>query len=116
MAFDTSILDEALAQRRAAYEQKCQTRLAEVLQLLDELAPGYGIQQAYVFGSLAQPGRFKPTSDIDIAVEQIDSGRFFEAAGQLSMRLGCEVDLVELKHCHFADKIRREGVVWTQLN
>lgn len=116
MAFDTSVLDEAVAQRRAAYEQKRQVRLAEVLQLLDELAPGYGIRQAYIFGSLAQPGRFKPTSDIDIAVEQIDPRRFFEAAGQLSMRLGCEVDLVELKHCHFADKIRREGVLWTQSN
>jgi predicted nucleotidyltransferase len=114
MAFDTSILDRALAQRQATYEKKRQEKLAQVLQLLDELAPDYGIQQAYLFGSLTIPGRFRPTSDVDIAVEQIDPSRFFEAAGKFSARLGCEVDLIELSKCHFADKIRQEGIQWIQ--
>ncbi|MEW5957102.1 MAG: nucleotidyltransferase domain-containing protein [Chloroflexota bacterium] len=82
MPFDTSILDAALAQRRAENEQERQAMLARVLRLLDELGPDYGIRRAYVFGSLARPGRFGPHSDIDIAVEQIDPGQFFEAMSQ----------------------------------
>jgi predicted nucleotidyltransferase len=114
MAFDTSILDEALARRRAAYEQERQTLLAEVQRLLDDLGSRYSIQQAYIFGSLVTPGRFIPGSDVDIAVEQIDPARFFEAMGEFSMRLKREVDLIELNKCHFADKIRREGILWTR--
>ena len=114
MAFDTSVLDEALARRRATYEQERKILLAEVQRLLDDLGPRYGIQQAYVFGSLVTPGRFIPESDVDIAVEQIDPVHFFEAMGEFSMRLKREVDLVELNKCHFADKIRREGILWTR--
>ncbi len=69
MAFDTLILDAALARRRSDYERQRQKLLAKALRLLDELGPGYGIQQAYVFGSLISPGRFGPHSDVDIAVE-----------------------------------------------
>ncbi len=112
MPFDTSVLDAALARRRANFEQQRQQLLAKVLKLLDELGPEYGIQQAYVFGSLAMPGRFDSRSDIDIAVEQIDPERFFEAMGKFSFALGRQVDLVELDKCHFADKIRKKGIRW----
>ncbi len=112
MPFDTSVLDAALARRRAENEQKRQALLAEVLHLLEQLGPVYGIQQAYVFGSLATPGRFDPQSDIDIAVEQIDPDRFFEVIGKFSFALGRQLDLIELEKCHFADKIRRKGIRW----
>ncbi len=69
MAFDTSILDAALAPCRIDYEQQRQKLLAKALRLLDELGPGYGIRQAYVFGSLISPDRFSPHLDVDIAVE-----------------------------------------------
>jgi predicted nucleotidyltransferase len=112
MPFDTSVLDEALTQRRRQNEQLRQALLARVLQLLDELGPGYGIQQAYLFGSLVRPGRFHAKSDVDIAVEQIDPTRFFEAMSEFANLLGREVDLVQLDQCHFANKIRREGIRW----
>jgi hypothetical protein len=111
--FDTSVLDAALAQRRAKNEQERQAILTRVLHLLDEVGPACSIQQAYVFGSLTKPNRFGLNSDVDIAVEQINPERFFEAMSKLSTYLGREVDLVELNKCHFADKIRREGVMWT---
>jgi predicted nucleotidyltransferase len=111
--FDTSVLDAALAQRQAKNEQERQAVLTRVLRLLDEIGPAYGIQQAYVFGSLTKRHRFRLNSDVDIAVEQINPERFFEAMSKLSTYLGREVDLVELNKCHFADKIRREGVMWT---
>ena len=114
MVFDTSVLDEALARRRTAYEQERQILLAEVLRLLDDLAPRYGIQQAYVFGSLVTPGRFTPASDVDIAVEKIDPVCFFEVMGEFSMLLERDVDLVELSKCHFAHRIREKGILWEQ--
>ncbi len=116
MAFDTSILDTALKERRAANEYERQLLLTRVLYLLDELALKYGIQRAYVFGSVTLPGRFGPYSDVDIAVEQIDSIRFFEAMSKFSFHLKREVNLIELDKCHFADKIRREGIQWMQLD
>ena len=112
MPFDTSVLDAALARRRAENEQERQTLLANVLRMLEQLGPEYGIQQAYVFGSVVLPGRFYFHSDIDIAVEQIDPKRFFEAMSTLSASLGRDVDLVELDKCHFAHRIREKGILW----
>ncbi|MCP4360653.1 MAG: nucleotidyltransferase domain-containing protein [Chloroflexi bacterium] len=108
------MLDAALKERRAANERERQLLLTRVLHLLDELAPQYGIRRAYIFGSVAMLGRFGPHSDVDIAVEQIDPARFFEAISKFSFYVKREVDLVELSKCHFADKIRREGVRWMQ--
>jgi hypothetical protein len=112
MPFDTSVLDAALARRRAKNEQTRQELLTRLLDLLAELGPTYGIQQAYIFGSLISPDRFGPHSDIDVAVEQIEATRFFEAIGKFSAVLGREVDLVELDKCHFAHRIRQKGMLW----
>jgi predicted nucleotidyltransferase len=93
MTFDTSVLDAALVQHHARHERERRALLAKVLRLLDELGPGYGLQKAYVFGSLARFGRFTPNWDVDIAVIQSNPRRFCEFSGQLSMRLGREIDL-----------------------
>lgn len=71
MPFDTSLLDAALARRRAQDEAERQRVATRVLHLLDDLGPRYNIQRAYLFGSVIKPGRFKAgSSDVDIAVEQ----------------------------------------------
>ena len=89
MAFDTSILDRALAERRAEWERRRVAMLARVLAVLEEVAPAFGVRRAYVFGSLAQPGRYHERSDVDIAVEwprgQVG---FFDLAGDVSRRIG----------------------------
>ena len=37
---------------------------------ITHLAPGFpALERVYLFGSLLQPGRFRPDSDIDLAVE-----------------------------------------------
>jgi len=41
-------------------------------------------------------------SGIDLAVEQIEPANFFNAISAFSRYLDREVDLVELKNCHFA--------------
>jgi len=112
-AFDTSVLDLALERERLALERERRQVVDQVLGLLDRWGPIYGIRSAYLFGSIARPGRFRRDSDVDLAVEQIDSQSFFRAWGRLSGELGRSLDLVELAHCPFAAKIRREGIEWT---
>ncbi len=114
MAFDTYLLDEALARGRTAREKERQTALASVLRLLRELGPQYSIRSAYVFGSVCRPGRFTKDSDVDIAVEPMDPELFFAAMSAFALALGREVDLVELDKCHFAHRIREEGIEWTE--
>ncbi len=112
--FDTSVLDAALEQQREALEQERRQVVARLLSLLDRWGPVYGIRRAYLFGSVAHPGRFRSDSDVDLAVDQIDPLSFFRAWGRLSGDLGRPLDLVEMAHCPFANKIRREGIKWTQ--
>lgn len=112
--FDTSLLDRALAQRRAARERERQAVLAQLMDLLRELGPRYGISEAYIFGSVTRPGRFDERSDVDIAVERIAPEHLFDAIGAFSSALGREVDVIELRKCRFADRIRSQGIRWTK--
>ena len=116
MAYDTSLLDQALAHRRLLLEQERQALLSRVLALLDQRAAAFGIERAYVVGSLAAPGRFHEASDVDIAVEQIDPLRLFEALGEFSASLGRPVDIIQLDRCHFAERLRTKGIPWTSSN
>jgi predicted nucleotidyltransferase len=57
-------------QRRAQRETERLTWLRRAHEAILQLAPAYSdIRRAYLFGSLVQPGRFRPDSDIDVAVE-----------------------------------------------
>lgn len=111
--FSTAVLDQTIAARQEKWEAERQALLARLLAWLDENATDYGVTQAYIFGSLAQPGRFSDHSDVDVAVVDVANGRFFAFAAALSLLLEREVDLLELHTCHFAAKIKREGVLWT---
>lgn len=112
----TYLLDRVLAERRETLEQERSRVLAQVLRWLSEQGSQYGIDRAYVFGSVSRPGLFTATSDVDIAVEGMEPEHFFAALGALVTELGREVDLVVLNKCPFADRIRQEGVLWTRTN
>ncbi len=61
---------ECEARRRARRETERQRWLQCVREAVSRLARRYPeVRRAYLFGSLVQPGRFRPDSDIDIAVE-----------------------------------------------
>lgn len=61
---------EREAQRRAQREAERQRWLQRVRKVASHLAPRYpGVRRVVLFGSLVQPGRFRPDSDIDVAVE-----------------------------------------------
>lgn len=113
-AFDTHILDAAIARRRERREQERQRLLADLLRLLDELGPRHGVGEAYVFGSITRPGGFDEQSDVDVGVEQVAPARFFDFMGALSLALERDVDMVDLAQCHFAHRIRAKGIRWTE--
>jgi predicted nucleotidyltransferase len=61
---------ERETRRRAQREAERQQWLRCVREAIWRLAQRYpGVRRVYLFGSLVQPGRFRPDSDIDIAVE-----------------------------------------------
>jgi uncharacterized protein len=113
--FDTSLLDQALAEQHARREQERLATLQQVLDWLADHAAEYGISQAYVFGSLIRPDGFCQRSDVDIAVEALEPNPFFGAMAALSEAVGRDVDLVELRRCPFADRIRQTGKLWVEL-
>jgi predicted nucleotidyltransferase len=53
----------------------------------------YGAKRIFLFGSLCRPGRFKPGSDIDLAVEGIPPKEFIRAAADLMMTFDWPIDL-----------------------
>ena len=116
MPFDTYLLDKAKAERSRLMEGERERLFAQTVALLDKYSRRFGIRSAFIFGSVAQPRRFHEHSDIDIAIETSRPERLAEAIGQFSSQLERDVDLVDLAAVPFADRIRREGVLWTPRN
>jgi len=115
-AFPTPELDKILRERDIQREQERQTLLTKTQQWLDENAVEYGINRAYIFGSVTRSYKFHPGSDVDIAVENINPELHFDAISILSSYLGREVDIILQKNCHFAHRIREQGILWTSKN
>lgn len=113
MKFDTHLLDEALVQRSDRLEVERKDFLARVFAALDALGSAYGIQRAYIFGSVVRPHRFHEHSDVDIAVETTRPELLTEALASISSFLKIDVDLINLASVPFAERIRREGELWT---
>ena len=62
------------AKRYAQCEAERLAWLTKVRQTIARFAPAHlALQRVYLFGSLMQPGRFRPDSDLDIAVECTDA-------------------------------------------
>ena len=112
MSFPTPLLDQKLQQLRQQNERDRQQLLQRALQWLQDNATRFNIQQGYLFGSVTQSGKFLADSDLDLAVESLKDGDPFGLISYLSLHLDREVDLVPLDQCHFADKIRRTGILW----
>jgi len=115
-SFNTSKLDKILSDRSLQNEKERQKLLQKVMQWLDSHGSQYGIQTAYIFGSLTQPQRFHQNSDIDIAVEQINPEDFFVVISLIYEALGRDVDVIEVNKCHFGDRIKQKGIRWTATN
>ncbi|MGA1625470.1 MAG: nucleotidyltransferase family protein [Prochlorothrix sp.] len=110
--FLTPLLDAYQAQRRAQNEADRQRLLTLALGWLQKHGQGFGFDRGYLFGSITQAGRFTEYSDIDVAVESLGGQVSMAISSYLMTDLDRDVDLVPLDRCHFAAKIRREGILW----
>ncbi len=71
--------------------------LLEVEHICQILSEKYRVERVILFGSLLDEDRFNDRSDIDIAVEGLDSGAYFTALGEVLMASSFSVDLVPLE-------------------
>lgn len=115
MSFNTDLLDRAIAKRRHNQEQQRQKILAQVVNWLETVGSQQGIERAYIFGSLTRPGDFTEASDVDIAISGELPAEFCTLMSLLSTTLGREVDLIHLEKCHFSERIRDRGILWTKM-
>lgn len=104
---------------KEAYEKKSERReklrtevLEKVFEALEDLSDKVVFDEAYIFGSVAAPRRFREDSDVDIAFKGLDKDRLFFAVGFLSNALERDVNIVEIERIRFRDKIERVGLRW----
>lgn len=83
--------------------------MEKTLQLLMEK---YIWKEIYLFGSIVQDGRFKPNSDVDIAVRGLNKFDYYTFIGEVSEILNRRVDVIRLEECHFSVSIVKKGKRW----
>ena len=108
----------ALRQRQEARRQGhlllWERAQADAGRLVGHIAQHYRPQRIIQWGSVLEPDRFGPRSDIDIAVEgDFDAETWFRLLGELWSMTTFPVDLVDLRRIEpeFADIIRMKGKV-----
>ncbi|MCZ6679106.1 MAG: nucleotidyltransferase domain-containing protein [Candidatus Poribacteria bacterium] len=108
------LIDKIIEAERAQWEENREQVLADVEKLLAELAPKYGFSQAYIFGSTVKAGKFRPESDVDIAIFNLDTQYFFRLIAEISRQLERDVDLYQIEKMD--DRLRAtveaQGVLW----
>jgi predicted nucleotidyltransferase len=102
-----------LEYRNAISTQNEVSRLA-LLQELRALSHQHLRQcKIWVYGSLAHPGRFRPESDIDLALDQEPENlSIYGISALLSENLGRPVDVILLNETRFRNKILEESISW----
>lgn len=107
-----TLLQELAATSAARLEGERRRLLAGLRDALQELLPAG--ETVWIFGSLAVPGRFADSSDVDLALlHRPHAFSEFWLQGELELRLGRRVDLVILPESRLRAKIEREGLRWT---
>lgn len=110
--FSTHLLARTLIKEREEKEQERQMQLATSFKALNALSRRISFEQAYIFGSLAQPHRFFEDSDVDIAFVGLKDQDFFQTIAFLSRELDREVDVLQLEDHPLWDKVIQEGIRW----
>lgn len=107
-----TVLDRVIEERRREREYLRLNTLQICKEALKSLSERIEFEFAYIFGSIVKPYRFTEFSDVDIAIQGLDSSNFLYAASFLSDFIGFEVDLVEFEKLKFKNKILSEGILW----
>ncbi|VAW31671.1 hypothetical protein MNBD_CHLOROFLEXI01-4503 [hydrothermal vent metagenome] len=79
-------------------QQQREQLLSRVREAAKQLKVRYGVQRVILFGSLANVDWFTPNSDVDLAVEGLSTGNFWQAWQMVEEVIGdCLVDLIEVE-------------------
>jgi predicted nucleotidyltransferase len=105
---------QAKLEQQADHEKARLAWLQRIEDALTILAERYGWEVAYLFGSIAEKGKFRTASDIDIALKGLSKLDYYKFVGEISDILEKRVDVVLLEECHFADSIREKGIKWSR--
>ena len=85
------------AEREATRRRELASRArAEAGRVAQVLVREFGASRIYLFGSLAQEGRFHEWSDVDLAVEGIAPERFFKAWAAAGAYSDVPIELVDM--------------------
>ena len=105
------LLLEAMAEQAAARERDRLEVRARLAAAVEEYLPA-GCR-LWVYGSLAEPGRFNEASDVDVALESDPPGMSIHLlASLLAERCGRPVDLCLIGETRLAPAIRQRGEAW----
>jgi predicted nucleotidyltransferase len=118
MPFDIAecrrFLEEREAARQAALDRRFAQAWDDFRAIVDLLVRNHQPRRIYQWGSLLNRHQFSEISDIDIAVEGIQSAeQFFELFGEADRLARFPLDLVEMERIEpeFAELIRLKGVL-----
>jgi len=105
---------KSIIKRQADQEEMRIALIEQINRVLSKLEKKYYWDEAYLFGSVAQKGKFRRNSDIDIAVSGLNSLEHYAFTGEISELLDKRVDVVLLEECRFAKSIKKKGLKWNR--
>ena len=108
-AFDTSIRDRAIKQRRERLEKERRKLIYVVAETLREIREKYGVREAYITGSLLQSHRWDQFSDVDVAVAGC-SQHILSIMRDVEEATDKDVDVIDLDRLPAPDSWRKRGV------
>ena len=105
-----ALLQQRDAERKRSRLLEWQRARAQLKTSLQRHLPG---QRVWLFGSIAQPGRFNAASDVDLAIEVLPAGMsIYTLTALLDADLQRPVDVVYLPESRLRDKINSQGEPW----
>jgi len=108
--YSTALFEQINIEKAKEKEKKRLTKLNHVKSVLEEYFTQIQVASVYITGSLVQTNKFNDFSDIDIAVSELPEEYYFKCISDLEEKLLHPVEIIELEHCKFEDKIRKTGI------
>lgn len=106
--FDTYLLDESLEEKRRRLEEERKHLFDKVIRAIHSLRERYGIKGAYILGSLLNPKRWYPFSDVDVALSGC-SPHILDIMAELEEATKKEVDIIDLDRHLYPEMVKRRG-------
>lgn len=107
--FDTSVLDNAIRERRRRLAAEQAGMLRRVRRVLWDVREPLGVRSAYIVGSLLSPDRWRESSDIDVAVSGC-SPAVLDVMKAVEDGTGRAVDVIDLDRHPTPESFTRAGV------